>query len=66
MPFDDRPSWDAYFLSLAEQVSTRSPDPHTRHGCVIVSDDRRVISTGYNGPVSGLPHDLVPLERPDK
>ena len=61
-----RPSWDDYFLAIAEQVSTRSPDPSTKHGCVLVAPDRRVISTGYNGPVAGLPNELVPLERPAK
>jgi dCMP deaminase len=61
-----RPSWDQYFLALAEQVSRRSPDPATKHGCVLVDQDHRVISTGYNGPVSGLPNKLVPLERPAK
>ena len=61
-----RPDWDTYFLALAEQVSCRSPDPHTKHGCVLVDADRRVISTGYNGPVSGVPNEMVPLERPHK
>jgi dCMP deaminase len=61
-----RPSWDEYFLDLAEQVSRRSPDPHTKHGCVLVDANNRLLSTGYNGPVSGLPNDRVPLERPDK
>ncbi|MHC4992639.1 MAG: hypothetical protein ACYTGC_16840 [Planctomycetota bacterium] len=42
----ERPTWDQYFLALAEQVSTRSPDPNTKHGCVLVAPDRRVISTG--------------------
>ena len=63
---NDRPSWDLYFLSIAEQVSLRSPDPNTKHGCVLVDSGRRVLSTGYNGPVSGLPHDLIRFERPDK
>jgi dCMP deaminase len=62
----ERPSWDDYFLALAEQVSRRSPDPHTKHGCVIVDGDRRVVSTGYNGPVSGLPHHVVDMDRPGK
>jgi dCMP deaminase len=53
-------------MVLAEQISRRSPDPSTRHGCVLVDSDNRVISTGYNGPVAGLPNDLVPLERPAK
>ncbi|MHC4414044.1 MAG: deoxycytidylate deaminase [Planctomycetota bacterium] len=61
-----RPSWDEYFMALADQVSRRSPDPSTQHGCVLVDSDNRVISTGYNGPVTGLPNDLVPLERPAK
>ncbi len=63
---DGRPSWDEYFLAIAEQVSRRSPDPNTKHGCVLVDRDNRVISTGYNGPVSGLPNDMVPLTRPEK
>lgn len=63
---DDRPSWDLYFLGIAEQVSLRSPDPNTKHGCVLVDSGRRVLSTGYNGPVSGLPHELIRFERPDK
>ncbi len=61
-----RPNWDEYFLDLAEQVSVRSPDPHTRHGCVLVDTGNRVLSTGYNGPVSGLPNGMVPATRPEK
>ncbi len=62
----DRPTWDAYFLTLAEQISRRSLDPNTKHGCVIVDADKRVLSTGYNGPVSGLPHELIDFTRPGK
>lgn len=63
---DERPGWDEYFLEIAEQVSRRSPDPNTKHGCVLVDRDNRVISTGYNGPVAGLPNEMVPLTRPEK
>ncbi|MFA7237963.1 MAG: deaminase [Phycisphaeraceae bacterium] len=66
MAFQQRPDWDHYFLDLAEQISRRSPDPSTKHGCVLVDADRRVVSTGYNGPVGGLPNDMVPLTRPEK
>ncbi|MFK7960218.1 MAG: cytidine/deoxycytidylate deaminase family protein [Phycisphaerales bacterium] len=62
----ERPDWDTYFLSIAEEVSRRSPDPNTRHGCVLIDADRRVVSTGYNGPVAGLPNEMVPLTRPEK
>ena len=61
-----RPPWDLYFLQLARQVATRSPDPNTKHGCVLVDPGKRIISTGYNGPVSGLPNEIVPLTRPQK
>jgi len=61
-----RPDWDEYFLAIAEQVSRRSPDPSTKHGCVLVDSGHRLISTGYNGPVAGLPNEMVPLERPAK
>jgi dCMP deaminase len=62
----NRPSWDQYFLTMAEHVSVRSPDPNTKHGCVLVDADKRVISTGYNGPVRHLPNDMVPTTRPEK
>ena len=58
--------WDDYFLNIAEQVSQRSPDPNTKHGCVIVDKNNRVLSTGYNGPVAGIPNDIVELSRPNK
>jgi dCMP deaminase len=33
---------------------------------VLVDASKRIVSTGYNGPVSGLPHELIPLTRPEK
>ena len=62
----NRPQWDRYFLDMAQLVSTRSPDPNTKHGCVLVDKDFRVLSTGYNGPVQGIPHQIIDWERPNK
>ena len=42
-------SWDTYFMGLAKYVSTKSKDRSTKVGCVIVSQDHQVVSTGYNG-----------------
>ena len=58
--------WDHYFLEIAEKVSQRSPDPNTKHGCVLVDKHNRVLSTGYNGPIQGIPHDIIEWERPQK
>lgn len=41
--------WDRRFLQLAELISTWSKDPSTCVGAVIVDDNRRIVSIGYNG-----------------
>ena len=51
-----RVSWDKYFFDLAKFVSARSTCSRASCGAVIVSDDNRVLSTGYNGAPAGLPH----------
>jgi len=43
-----RPTWDEYFLQMAELASTRSVCFRSHCGAVIVKDNN-VISTGYNG-----------------
>ncbi len=50
-----RPSWDEYFMSIAEQVSGRSTCLRRHTGAVLVKD-RRILSTGYNGTPVGLRH----------
>jgi len=43
-----RPNWDQYFMQLASLAAQRSNCMKRRVGCVLVQE-RRVISTGYNG-----------------
>lgn len=50
-----RPSWDAYFLEIAEKVSTRATCDRKHVGAIIVRD-RAILATGYNGSVRELPH----------
>jgi dCMP deaminase len=50
-----RPSWDEYFLDIAELVSSRSTCLRRQVGAVFVRD-RRVLTTGYNGAPGGLKH----------
>lgn len=50
-----RPDWDRYFLDLCEAVSKRSTCDRGKTGCVIVKD-KRIMTTGYVGPPTGLPH----------
>jgi deoxycytidylate deaminase len=52
--FDKRPSWNMYFMKIAEVVKIRSNDFH-KVGAVLVSMvDNRIISTGYNSLRSGM------------
>ena len=50
-----RPSWDQYFMGIAQQVATRSTCDRKLVGAVLVKD-RQILSTGYNGSVYGAPH----------
>ena len=52
---DTRPSWDEYFMKLANEVATRTTCLRRAVGAVIVKD-RRILATGYNGVPSGLRH----------
>jgi dCMP deaminase len=51
-----RPSWDEFFIKIAEEFATRGTCDRANVGCVIVDKDKRVVSVGYNGSISGLPH----------
>jgi len=61
MSYMERPSWQAYFTTLVQHVSTRSPCNRLKVGCLIVRDNR-IISQGYNGFLPGLPHTSVVVD----
>ncbi|KAB3530888.1 deoxycytidylate deaminase [Alkaliphilus serpentinus] len=50
-----RPSWDQYFMEMAEVVKTRATCLRRQVGAVIVKD-KRILTSGYNGAPSGIPH----------
>lgn len=41
--------WIDMFFEMCDVISKKSKDPSTKVGCVIVSDNNSVISTGFNG-----------------
>ena len=47
--------WDIYFLSEAWLISTRSKDPSTQCGSVIVAPNKSIVSKGYNGLPATMP-----------
>jgi dCMP deaminase len=51
----DRIPWDKFWFTLAMVYSTRGTCDRLRVSCLIVKN-KRLVSAGYNGSVSGLPH----------
>ncbi len=50
-----RPSWDEYFIGIAELVSKRSTCLRRNVGAIIVKD-KRILATGYNGAPREIAH----------
>jgi dCMP deaminase len=53
--FFERPGWDEYFMAIARVVASRS-NCVKRKVAAVVTKDRRIISTGYNGTPRGVPN----------
>jgi len=62
----DRPSWEDTYLGIAHIIAKRSHDSQTSCGCVIVSEDKKVLGMGYNGFLAGIWDDILPNTRPEK
>lgn len=54
MAHRSRLNWDEWFLGLAEYTASRSKDPSTKCGAVIVRPDRTIAALGYNGFPRGI------------
>lgn len=52
---NSRPSWDAYFIKITEDVSLRATCVKRRVGAIIVKNNR-ILSSGYNGAPKGFAH----------
>ena len=63
MKNNDYISWDEFFMGVASLASRRSKDPNTKVGACIVSKNKVIISTGYNGMPNGCHDDEMPWSR---
>lgn len=50
-------TWDLWYLGMAEHASTKSKDPSTKTGAVIVRPDKSICSIGFNGFPQKMPDD---------
>jgi dCMP deaminase len=53
----NRPSWEEYFMEIADLVARRSTCLRRQVGAVLVKD-KHLLATGYNGAPSGISHCL--------
>lgn len=53
-------SWHEYFMSVAQLAAKRSKDPSTQVGACIVTEQNKIVATGYNGMPNGVHDDDVP------
>jgi dCMP deaminase len=51
----NRPHWRTYFMRLAYLAATRATCDRKQVGAVVVTEDHRVVATGYNGAPKGMP-----------
>lgn len=58
------PDWDSYFMAMLPLIASRSKDPRTKTGCIIVGPNQEIRTTGYNGFPRGV-QDTLP-ERWDR
>lgn len=67
-------NWEEYYIKMAMLIATKSKDPSTQVGCVIVGPDNEVRSTGFNGfprgvqeiGLQGVHHPTVISKEPGK
>ena len=56
-------SWDEYFMWVAMLSAQRSKDPRTQVWACIVSEDKKILGTGYNWFPHNCSDDEFPWER---
>lgn len=60
-------NWDTYFIAIADVVRTKSKDPSSKIGAVIIGQHKQIVSTGFNGFPRGVDEtDATRWERPIK
>jgi len=60
-------TWNRYFLDMLPLIASRSKDPHTQMGAIIVGPKNEIRATGYNSFPRGIKDDVPErLERDTK
>lgn len=60
------PHRDDYYMGLAFWVASKSKDPRTQIGAILISSNNEPLSSGYNGPPRNIPDTNINWDRPHK
>lgn len=60
------PCWDDYYMGLTYIIASRSKDPSTQVGSIVVNNDNLPLGMGYNGAPQLIPDQEINWKRPDK
>lgn len=52
---NQRATWDEWGLAIATAVASRADCSRRQVGAVVITNDHRIVATGYNGAPSGQP-----------
>jgi len=58
--------WDDYFCRMMILVASKSKDPSTQHGCVIVGPAHEMRTTGFNGMPRGIHEEPPSFAHPNR
>ena len=58
--------WARYFFDLIKVIKSKSKDPNTKVGCVLVGNNKQILSTGYNDFPFGVKNNPSRRKRPRK
>jgi dCMP deaminase len=59
-------NWNEYFIKMLPSIAAKSKDPNTKVGCIIVSDNNSILTTGYNDFPRKVCHNPDRYQRPLK
>lgn len=62
----ETPDADDFYMGMAVWYASKSKDPHTQVGAVIISSDNRPLGFGYNGPPRQINDTSFSWSRPEK
>lgn len=59
-------NWDTLYAEMLGLLAAKSKDPDSQYACILVDEENRILSTGYNGIPRGMDYKDEYTKRPDK